>query len=156
MAEPRVHVFIGPFGSGKTETAINFALGERRKGKEVSLIDLDIVNPYFRSREARAILGVFGIQVFSSAEGLEEAEHPVLALRHLFPRPQEVGAGEGGPLRGPVLLPGDHPRSFSFRRRSPRLSPVPLRLPMGPPLLVVGKASNQPQTGGRTPHVQGS
>ncbi|MCL6614150.1 MAG: AAA family ATPase [Firmicutes bacterium] len=79
MAEPRVHIFIGPFGSGKTETAINFALGERRKGKEVSLIDLDIVNPYFRSREVRASLASFGVRVFSSAEGLEEADLPALS-----------------------------------------------------------------------------
>ncbi|MGQ9779922.1 MAG: hypothetical protein ACUVRM_08615 [Bacillota bacterium] len=79
MAEPRIYIFIGPFGSGKTETAINFALAQRRKGKEVSLVDLDIVNPYFRSREARGFLAAEGIRVFSSAEGLEEADLPALS-----------------------------------------------------------------------------
>ncbi|NLG84007.1 MAG: hypothetical protein GX493_05225 [Firmicutes bacterium] len=79
MAEQRIYIFIGPFGSGKTETAINFALAQRDRGKEVALVDLDIVNPYFRSREARGHLAAAGIRVFSSAEGLEEADLPALS-----------------------------------------------------------------------------
>lgn len=79
MATPRIYIFIGPFGSGKTETAINFALARRREGEEVSLVDLDIVNPYFRSREVRGRLAEEGISVLSSAEGLEAADLPAIS-----------------------------------------------------------------------------
>ena len=79
MAGPRVHIFIGPYGSGKTETAINFACRERLRGENVSLIDLDIVNPYFRSREAHGTLAALGLRVISSAAGFEEADLPALS-----------------------------------------------------------------------------
>ena len=44
-----VYVFTGHYGSGKTETAVNFALKLKETEKNVALIDLDIVNPFFRS-----------------------------------------------------------------------------------------------------------
>lgn len=39
----RIHIFTGHFGSGKTEVALNFALQEKKKGKDVVIVDLDIV-----------------------------------------------------------------------------------------------------------------
>ena len=42
----RIHIFTGHFGSGKTEVALNFALQEKKKGEDVVIVDLDIVNPY--------------------------------------------------------------------------------------------------------------
>ena len=62
----RVTLFCGHYGSGKTNLAVNYALSLRRKGLEVSLADLDIVNPYFRSKD--------------SADQLEEAGVRVIAL----------------------------------------------------------------------------
>ena len=41
----RVTLFSGHYGSGKTNIAVNFALGLRREGKPVTVADLDIVNP---------------------------------------------------------------------------------------------------------------
>ncbi len=79
MADPSVHLFIGAYGSGKTETAINFAHRERLCGRDVTLIDLDIVNPYFRSREAREVLAPLGLRVISGAPGFEEADLPALS-----------------------------------------------------------------------------
>ena len=43
-----VIVLIGNYGSGKTELALNFAFQAARAGKKVELIDLDMVNTYFR------------------------------------------------------------------------------------------------------------
>ena len=43
-----VIVLIGNYGSGKTELALNFAFRAAREGKKVELIDLDMVNTYFR------------------------------------------------------------------------------------------------------------
>ncbi|MCD6266936.1 MAG: cobalamin biosynthesis protein CobQ, partial [Thermotogaceae bacterium] len=55
------HAFIGPFGSGKTEIALNFAIKEVKKGKKVALADLDFVSPYFRSRDEEELLNEYGI-----------------------------------------------------------------------------------------------
>ena len=79
MAKTAVHVFLGAYGSGKTEVAINFACREQRSGKNVSLVDLDIVNPYFRSRDSAALLESLGLRVISSAVGLEQADLPALS-----------------------------------------------------------------------------
>ena len=46
-------VIVGNYGSGKTEVAINLAVDRKRAGMTVRLADLDLVNPYFRTREAR-------------------------------------------------------------------------------------------------------
>jgi Mrp family chromosome partitioning ATPase len=48
-----VAVRIGHFGAGKSEIAVNLAFGWRFKGEHVSVIDLDLVKPYFRSRLPR-------------------------------------------------------------------------------------------------------
>lgn len=49
----RLTIVVGHYGTGKTEIAINYAKLIRESGKEVEIVDLDIVNPYFRSREVR-------------------------------------------------------------------------------------------------------
>jgi len=57
---------VGHYGSGKTEFALNYALKLRRSGRETAIADLDIVNPYFRSREKAALLQKEGIRVVSN------------------------------------------------------------------------------------------
>ena len=59
----RIHIFTGHFGSGKTEVALNFALQEKKKGEDVVIVDLDIVNPYFRTNDARNVLMKNGTNV---------------------------------------------------------------------------------------------
>lgn len=59
----RITVFIGNFGSGKTELAINTALRLRKEEERVRLVDVDIINPYFKSSFRRAILEEAGVQV---------------------------------------------------------------------------------------------
>jgi hypothetical protein len=58
----KVTVLIGNFGSGKTELALNFALRAARGGK-TELIDLDVVNTYFRLSERRALVECAGIRL---------------------------------------------------------------------------------------------
>jgi hypothetical protein len=74
----RVQLFCGGYGSGKTEVAVNFAMRLREAGKAVSIADLDIVNPYFRSREVRAELRKRGIEVLVPAEALVNADLPIV------------------------------------------------------------------------------
>jgi len=77
---PRLTVVSGAFGTGKTEIAINLAISLRDEGHEsVTLVDLDIVNLYFRSRQKAYELEQLGIRVVSSVEGMENADLPALS-----------------------------------------------------------------------------
>ena len=74
-------ILTGHYGSGKTEFAVSLALllAARKAGK-LSIVDLDIVNPYFRSRERRELLEEAGIPVYGSAfEKESTAELPALS-----------------------------------------------------------------------------
>ena len=59
MNDKRIRIIVGHYGSGKTEFAVNYAiklsqeLGSTRK---VAIADIDVVNPYFRSREKEDLL----------------------------------------------------------------------------------------------------
>lgn len=59
----RVIIHIGHYGSGKTELSLNYAYRYRAMGHKVILVDLDIVNPYFRSGEHVSSLNKMGIRV---------------------------------------------------------------------------------------------
>jgi hypothetical protein len=77
---PRLTVISGAFGTGKTEIAINLALKLHEAGTgQVTLVDLDIVNLYFRSRQRAYDLERRGIRVISSVEGMENADLPALS-----------------------------------------------------------------------------
>jgi hypothetical protein len=60
---PQVTIFSGRFGSGKTEIALNYALALADRGAEPLLVDLDIVTPYFRTREKAAEIRQYGVQI---------------------------------------------------------------------------------------------
>ncbi|WP_165056017.1 MULTISPECIES: ParA family protein [unclassified Adlercreutzia] len=58
-----VNVVAGHYGVGKTNLAINLAIDAARAGHDVTLVDLDVVNPYFRSTEYRGVLEEAGVAV---------------------------------------------------------------------------------------------
>lgn len=62
----RITVFAGHYGSGKTNIAINYALMLRQKENHVAIADLDIVNPYFRTKDCGKMLANRGIRLISS------------------------------------------------------------------------------------------
>ncbi len=72
-------IIAGNYGSGKTETAINLALKSRQQGMEVKIADLDLVNPYFRTREARVSLEKLGIKVVLPDLQYLHADLPILS-----------------------------------------------------------------------------
>lgn len=71
-------LFTGNYGSGKTEVSVNFAIMLARQNFKVKIADLDIVNPYFRSREARKILEKEGIEVVAPEGELHNADLPIV------------------------------------------------------------------------------
>lgn len=62
----RLNIFCGHFGSGKSEVSINYAIKLAGEGKKVTVIDMDNVNPFFRSTDAKEILEKHGIELIAS------------------------------------------------------------------------------------------
>jgi len=64
----RIYVVSGFYGSGKTEFCVNLALKlSKSSSKIVTIADLDVVNPYFRSREKEAQLAAHNIEIMGNA-----------------------------------------------------------------------------------------
>ena len=78
----RITLFAGHYGSGKTNIAVNYALYLRSLGNEVEIADLDIVNPYFRTKDSAEELADAGIELISPAYANTNVDLPAL--------PQEV------------------------------------------------------------------
>ena len=75
----RITVFAGHYGSGKTNIAVNYATLIREKtGKDVSLADLDIVNPYYRAKDSEERLEKLGIRMISSPYANSNVDLPAL------------------------------------------------------------------------------
>lgn len=71
-------IIVGNYGSGKTEVSINLAAHLKKGGVQVRVADLDLVNPYFRTREARQTLEQLGIGVVLPTEQHLQADLPIL------------------------------------------------------------------------------
>ena len=74
----RVVIFAGHYGSGKTNIAVNFAKELKKSGKSVALADLDIVNPYFRSKDSENELKEDGIDLICSEFAATNLDIPAL------------------------------------------------------------------------------
>lgn len=72
-------VIVGNYGSGKTEVSINLAVSKKLAGLDVCIADLDLVNPYFRTREAKGPLSELGIDVVLPPDKYLKADLPILS-----------------------------------------------------------------------------
>jgi len=63
LGPARVFIFAGHYGSGKSEISVQFARRLAASGKRVLMADMDIVNPFFRSLDARILLENDGVRV---------------------------------------------------------------------------------------------
>ena len=66
MDKKRITLFMGHYGSGKTNVAVNYAIYLKNQGEKVSIYDLDIVNPYFRTIDAEKTLKNEGVELVVS------------------------------------------------------------------------------------------
>lgn len=74
----RITLFAGHYGSGKTNIAVNWAKHIKSQGKSVKIIDLDIVNPYFRTKDSENDLSKMGIEVICSEYANTNLDAPAL------------------------------------------------------------------------------
>ena len=73
-----ITVFAGGFGSGKSEVALNYAFKRAKQLADVILADLDLVNPYFASRDLRDKLGQAGIRLVAPSGELAFSDVPAI------------------------------------------------------------------------------
>ena len=78
MEHKRLTLFAGHYGSGKTNIAVNYAISLAREGKKVCIADLDIVNPYFRTKDSEAELHENGITLISPQYANSNVDLPAL------------------------------------------------------------------------------
>ena len=78
MDHKRITLFAGHYGSGKTNIALNYALWLRDRDLKVTVADLDIVNPYFRTKDGADILAARGIRLISSDYANSNVDLPAL------------------------------------------------------------------------------
>ncbi len=78
MEYKRITLFAGHYGSGKTNIAVNYAFNLKADGKKVVIADLDIVNPYFRTKDSEAELREAGIELISSEFASSNVDLPAL------------------------------------------------------------------------------
>lgn len=74
----RIVVVVGHYGSGKTNFSVNLAVDLKAAGRDVILVDLDIVNPYFRSADFGALLEEKGIGLIAPVYARSNLDVPAL------------------------------------------------------------------------------
>ena len=78
MEHKRLTLFAGHYGSGKTNIAVNYALHLAAEGKKVCIADLDIVNPYFRTKDSAKVLDKAGVELISPQFANSNVDLPAL------------------------------------------------------------------------------
>lgn len=115
LTDRRFVVLVGNYGSGKTELALNLAL-DAASTQTTTLVDLDIVNPYFRSGEKAEELRAAGVRVLMPTFAMSTVDIPALPaeIQSVFEQPgQKVIFDVGGDDTGAAALGRYAP---SFRR----------------------------------------
>ncbi|MBE6716098.1 MAG: MinD/ParA family protein [Ruminococcaceae bacterium] len=74
----RVIIIAGHYGSGKTNIAVNMALAMKKDGINTVIADLDIVNPYFRTKDSLERLTEAGIKLISSEYANSNVDIPAI------------------------------------------------------------------------------
>ncbi len=107
MFKKRITVFMGHYGSGKTNVAVNYAIGLKNIGKNVSIYDLDIVNPYFRTVDAQNTLKEHGVNLIVSPFAETNVDIPAMnaaSYKMLVDKTENAVLDIGGDDRGALAL----------------------------------------------------
>ncbi len=120
IPQSRYTILVGNYGSGKTELSLALALEMRRQEPDsrIALVDLDIVNPYFRSAEQGDLLRSHGIEVFMPSFAMSTVDIPALPanIMAVFEQPfDRVIIDVGGDDTGATAL-GRYAPQLTARR----------------------------------------
>ena len=103
----RITLFAGHYGSGKTNVALNYARWLKRSGGQVTVADLDIVNPYFRTKDSAAQLAAEGIGLVVSDYANSNVDFPAMP-KEIYAlvagRDDRIVMDVGGDDRGALAL----------------------------------------------------
>ncbi len=112
MRIKRVTLFAGHYGSGKTNIAVNYAEYLKNEGYDVVIADLDIVNPYFRTKDSIERLEENGIELISPEYANTNVDLPAL--------PSEIYGVVQNRSRHAVLdIGGDDRGAYALGRFAP-------------------------------------
>ncbi|MBQ9563031.1 MAG: hypothetical protein IJR36_09860 [Lachnospiraceae bacterium] len=114
MNYKRITLICGHYGSGKTNIAVNMAFDLKRRFPKVAIADLDIVNPYFRTKDSSEELAAAGIRLIVSEYANTNLDIPAL--------PQEMYAiVDDKDLVSVVDVGGDDRGAYALGRLSPAI-----------------------------------
>ena len=72
----RITIFAGHYGSGKTTAAVAYAKKLREQHEKVMIVDIDLINPYYRTKDAQEELDALGIRVVTPTYANTNIETP--------------------------------------------------------------------------------
>ena len=136
MEHKRVTLFAGHYGSGKTNIAVNYAMLLADEGKKVCIADLDIVNPYFRTKDSERELTEKGITLISPRYANSNVDLPALpAESYRLVQDKSIygvmdiggddrGAYALGRFAGAIKEEGNYRMAFVMNRHRPLTSTV--------------------------------
>ncbi|MCI5547180.1 MAG: hypothetical protein MR399_09555 [Clostridiales bacterium] len=131
MQFKRITLLSGHYGSGKTNIAVNLARRLRASNENVAIADIDIVNPYFRTKDSQAELEKAGIRLISSPYAGSNVDLPALPDEvyaitddKSVTAVVDVGGDDRGALalgrwRDAILQEGDYEMLFVINRFRP-------------------------------------
>jgi len=102
----RFSIICGHYGCGKTNLSLNLAVDAAKRGETVTLVDMDIVNPYFRSSEYRGLLNGYGISMIAPSFANTTLDTPSLSAEifRIFDTDGTVIIDAGGDDAGSTAL----------------------------------------------------
>lgn len=136
MEHKRLTLFAGHYGSGKTNIAVNYAMRLAEEGKKVCIADLDIVNPYFRTKDSEKELSERGITLISPQYANTNVDLPALpAESYRLVQDKSIfgvmdiggddrGAYALGRFAGAIKAEGNYRMAFVVNRHRPLTSTV--------------------------------
>lgn len=108
----RITLLAGHYGSGKTNIAVNIAFDLKEKGNDVAIADIDIVNPYFRTKDSQTELEEKGIKLICSEYANSNVDIPAL--------PQDIySIIDNKDMMAVVDIGGDDRGAYALGRYSP-------------------------------------
>ncbi len=114
LSNKRITLFCGHYGTGKTNVAVNYALWLKSRGDEVQIADMDIVNPYFRTKDSEKELTEAGIRLISPRFANSNVDLPAL--------PQELyGLFEFRDKKAVLDIGGDDRGAYALGRFAPMI-----------------------------------